>query len=133
MVQKEISRLLKLKHPNIVSRTTLRKILHLYCPEDTASFVFFSYFEVQLRDVFETEDELQLILELANGGELFERIVSRGYFTEDDAAQAVRHVLNALQVSKIHKNYVHIFIYYCKLDVVLRFSTFTVTELFTEV
>ncbi|KAK6631572.1 hypothetical protein RUM44_006101 [Polyplax serrata] len=74
LVQKEISRLLKLKHPNIV----------------------------QLRDVFETEDELQLILELANGGELFERIVSRGYFTEDDAAQAVRHVLNALQY--LHSN-----------------------------
>ena len=54
--------------------------------------------KVQLKEVFETEDKMQLILELVNGGELFERIVEKGQYSEQDAAQAVRDILNALQV-----------------------------------
>ncbi|XP_063225037.1 calcium/calmodulin-dependent protein kinase type IV-like [Bacillus rossius redtenbacheri] len=69
MVQSEIGALLKLKHPNII----------------------------QLREVFETDCEIQLILELVTGGELFERIVERGHYSELDAAAAVRQLLGALE------------------------------------
>jgi len=52
--------------------------------------------------VFETRSEIQLILELVTGGELFERIVERGQYCEHDAAQAVRQILSALQVGLPH-------------------------------
>jgi calcium/calmodulin-dependent protein kinase-4 len=48
--------------------------------------------------VFETRTEIQLILELVTGGELFERIVERGHYSEHDAAEAVRQILSAFQV-----------------------------------
>jgi serine/threonine protein kinase len=54
--------------------------------------------QIQLREVFETRTEIQLILELVTGGELFERIVERGHYSEHDAAEAVRQILSALQV-----------------------------------
>jgi serine/threonine protein kinase len=54
--------------------------------------------QIQLREVFETRTEIQLILELVTGGELFERIVERGHYSERDAAFAVRQILSALQV-----------------------------------
>jgi calcium/calmodulin-dependent protein kinase-4 len=48
--------------------------------------------------VFETRTEIQLILQLVTGGELFERIVERGHYSERYAAEAVRQILSALQV-----------------------------------
>ncbi|PSN42680.1 Calcium/calmodulin-dependent protein kinase type IV [Blattella germanica] len=74
MVQTEIGILLKLRHPHII----------------------------QLREVFETRTEIQLILELVTGGELFERIVERGQYSEHDAAEAVRQILSALQYLHAH-------------------------------
>nr|CAD7430327.1 unnamed protein product [Timema monikensis] len=73
LVQTEIGILLKLRHPNII----------------------------QLREVFETDDEIQLVLELVTGGELFERIVEQGQFSEKDAAGAVKQILSALKNSKL--------------------------------
>lgn len=57
---------------------------------------------MQLKEVFETDDKIQLILELVNGGELFERIVEKGQYSEQDAAQAVRDILSALQYLHSH-------------------------------
>jgi serine/threonine protein kinase len=54
--------------------------------------------QIQLREVFETRTEVQLILELVTGGELFERIVERGHYSEHVAAETVREILSALQV-----------------------------------
>ncbi|KDR19560.1 Calcium/calmodulin-dependent protein kinase type IV [Zootermopsis nevadensis] len=58
--------------------------------------------KIQLREVFETRTEIQLILELVTGGELFERIVERGHYSERDAAEAVRQILSALQYLHAH-------------------------------
>ena len=39
------------------------------------------------------------MLELVTGGELFDRIVDRGVYSEKDAARAVNHMLTAVAVS----------------------------------
>mmetsp|Transcript_57511 Transcript_57511/g.108227 ORF Transcript_57511/g.108227 Transcript_57511/m.108227 type:complete len:343 (+) Transcript_57511:217-1245(+) len=46
--------------------------------------------------VYETPADLLLVMERAQGGELFDRIVQRGAFTEGDAAVVTRGVLSAL-------------------------------------
>ena len=48
-------------------------------------------------EVYETPSDLLLVMERANGGELFDRIVSRGRFTEQDAQVVMRGVLCALE------------------------------------
>lgn len=45
---------------------------------------------IQLFDIFETPSELFLVLELVIGGELFDQIVERGSYSEQDASNLVR-------------------------------------------
>ncbi|XP_033109374.1 calcium/calmodulin-dependent protein kinase type IV-like [Anneissia japonica] len=70
----EISILLKIDHPNII----------------------------KLRELFEEGPILYLVLELVTGGELFDRIVERGYYSERDAANCVRQICDA--VSYLHQH-----------------------------
>ncbi|KAI9030455.1 calcium/calmodulin-dependent protein kinase type 1D-like protein [Hyaloraphidium curvatum] len=51
---------------------------------------------IRLYDVFETREKLYLQMELVSGGELFDRIVSRGFYTEKDAQKIVKCLLEAL-------------------------------------
>ncbi|NWY42471.1 KCC4 kinase, partial [Sylvia atricapilla] len=74
IVRTEIGVLLRLSHPNII----------------------------KLKEIFETPTEISLVLELVTGGELFDRIVEKGYYSERDAADAVRQILEA--VSYLHAN-----------------------------
>lgn len=55
---------------------------------------------IRLVEVFETPHRVYLVLELATGGELLDRIVSRGSFTEHDATKALIMVSRGL--SYIH-------------------------------
>uniref|UniRef100_A0A8D3BZ74 Si:ch211-27e6.1 n=1 Tax=Scophthalmus maximus TaxID=52904 RepID=A0A8D3BZ74_SCOMX len=48
---------------------------------------------IQLVEVFQFPRRVYMVLELATGGELLDRVVSRGHFTERDATQALRMVL----------------------------------------
>nr|XP_033964368.1 LOW QUALITY PROTEIN: serine/threonine-protein kinase H1-like [Pseudochaenichthys georgianus] len=48
---------------------------------------------IQLMEVFQFPQRVYMVLELATGGELLDRVVSRGHFTERDATQALRMVL----------------------------------------
>ncbi|XP_075936977.1 serine/threonine-protein kinase H1-like [Anarhichas minor] len=48
---------------------------------------------IQLIEVFQFPRRVYVVLELATGGELLDRVVSRGHFTERDATQALRMVL----------------------------------------
>ncbi|XP_018601304.1 calcium/calmodulin-dependent protein kinase type IV [Scleropages formosus] len=74
IVRTEIGVLLRLSHPNII----------------------------RLKEIFETEMEIALILELVTGGELFDRIVERGYYSERDAAHVIKQILEA--VAYLHEN-----------------------------
>ncbi|XP_075247920.1 serine/threonine-protein kinase H1 homolog [Convolutriloba macropyga] len=56
---------------------------------------------VKLYEVLETRDRSYLVMELATGGELFDRIVARGHFTEADATRCLKMVLEG--VLYLHK------------------------------
>ncbi|KAI4891750.1 hypothetical protein NFI96_030068 [Prochilodus magdalenae] len=51
---------------------------------------------IRLAEVFETPYRVYLVLELATGGELLERVVARGSFTEADATRALIMVTSGL-------------------------------------
>lgn len=55
---------------------------------------------IRLVEVFETPHRVYLVLELATGGELLDRVVSQGFFTERDATKALIMVSRGL--SYIH-------------------------------
>jgi len=57
---------------------------------------------VQLLDMYETPNDLFLVLELVIGGELFDQIVERGSYTESDAAGLVRQILEGISYMHSH-------------------------------
>lgn len=57
---------------------------------------------LKLYEVFETTQYLYLVLELVNGGELFDQIVARGEYSEQDASNIVRQIISA--VAHLHAN-----------------------------
>ncbi|KAG5289682.1 calcium/calmodulin-dependent protein kinase [Histoplasma ohiense] len=78
MVYDELDMLQRLHHPNIV----------------------------RFRDWFESRDKYYIVTQLATGGELFDRICEYGKFTEKDASQTIKQVLDA--VNYLHeRNVVH--------------------------
>ncbi|KAI9760084.1 MAG: hypothetical protein M4579_001917 [Chaenotheca gracillima] len=61
---------------------------------------------VRFRDWFESRDKYYIVTQLATGGELFDRICEQGKFTEKDASQTIRQVLEAVHYLH-HNNVVH--------------------------
>ncbi|KAK1283768.1 Calcium-dependent protein kinase 13 [Acorus calamus] len=57
---------------------------------------------VSLKDACEDERDLHLVMELCEGGELFDRIVSRGHYTERAAARVARTVAEVVQLCHEH-------------------------------
>ncbi|RIA87656.1 kinase-like domain-containing protein [Glomus cerebriforme] len=55
-----------------------------------------------LVDYFETVNNLYLVTDYAYGGELFDRILAKGSYTERDAANLVRNITEAVEY--LHKN-----------------------------
>lgn len=56
---------------------------------------------VQLFETLEDKHKVYLVMELVSGGELFDRIVAKGSFTEKDASNLIRQILEA--VGYMHK------------------------------
>lgn len=56
---------------------------------------------VSLKDTYEDDNAVHLVMELCEGGELFDRIVARGHYTERAAAAVTRTIVEVIQV-KIH-------------------------------
>jgi len=57
---------------------------------------------ISLDSVYEEDDNIYLVLELATGGELFDQIISKGTYSERDAANIIRQILEA--VAYMHSN-----------------------------
>ncbi|KAJ3130600.1 hypothetical protein HK100_007895 [Physocladia obscura] len=57
---------------------------------------------VTLHEYFETPNSLYLVLDLCSGGELFEYIMEKGSFYEENAAEIIRTVLDC--VAYLHEN-----------------------------
>lgn len=74
IVKTEIGALLRMQHPNIL----------------------------RLEQVFETSSRILMVLELVTGGELFERIVEKTFYSESEAAKCVEEILRA--VNELHTN-----------------------------
>jgi len=74
LLQREIDIMRKLKHKNIIS----------------------------LEEVYDEPEYIYLVLELVTGGELFDQIVSRGTYSERDAANVIRQILEAVEY--MHEN-----------------------------
>lgn len=53
---------------------------------------------VSLRDTYEDEHAVHIVMELCEGGELFDRIVARGHYTERAAAVVMRTIVEVVQV-----------------------------------
>jgi serine/threonine protein kinase len=84
VLKREIQILKEVKHPNIIA----------------------------LIDVFEDSKYLHLVTELCTGGELFDRIIAKtqsveGHFSEHDAAQLVKDILDAITYCHDVKGIVH--------------------------
>jgi len=52
---------------------------------------------LKLYEVFESEEEFFLVMELVDGKELFDKIVERGQYSEKDAANIVRQIISAVE------------------------------------
>ncbi|XP_031487504.1 calcium-dependent protein kinase 10-like [Nymphaea colorata] len=57
---------------------------------------------VKLRATYEDADAVHLVMELCEGGELFDRIVARGHYSERAAATVTRTIVEVVQMC--HKN-----------------------------
>mmetsp|Transcript_21427 Transcript_21427/g.55882 ORF Transcript_21427/g.55882 Transcript_21427/m.55882 type:complete len:529 (-) Transcript_21427:189-1775(-) len=63
---------------------------------------------VTLKEAFEDKHSVHLIMELCAGGELFDRIVARGHYSEKDAATLIRTMVKVVahchQLGVIHRD-----------------------------
>jgi len=51
---------------------------------------------IRMHDVFDSRSKMCLVLDLMEGGELFDRIIEKGHFSERDAANAFVQMVDAL-------------------------------------
>lgn len=52
---------------------------------------------LRLRDVFEDDTTIYLVMDFVKGGELFEKIIDRGNYSEEDTRKIIKQVLEAVK------------------------------------
>nr|BCU41349.1 calcium-dependent protein kinase [Gentiana scabra] len=57
---------------------------------------------VTLKDTYEDDNAVHIVMELCEGGELFDRIVARGHYTERAAAVVTRTIVEVIQMCHKH-------------------------------
>ncbi|KAK7280780.1 hypothetical protein RJT34_25847 [Clitoria ternatea] len=53
---------------------------------------------VEFRGAYEDKENLHLVMELCSGGELFDRIIAKGNYSEREAATVMRQIVNVVHV-----------------------------------
>uniref|UniRef100_A0A1I7VEU7 Protein kinase domain-containing protein n=1 Tax=Loa loa TaxID=7209 RepID=A0A1I7VEU7_LOALO len=53
-------------------------------------------FVIRLEEVFKSSSRLFIVMEMASGGEMYNRVVAKGRYSEIEARQALRMLLNGL-------------------------------------
>src|SRR5205085_1216835 len=51
---------------------------------------------IQMSEIYETDEYLFLVMELVTGGELFDKIIEKGCYTEKEAAVLVQKIVSAI-------------------------------------
>lgn len=63
---------------------------------------------IRLIEAYETDEELYIVLELMKGGELFDRIVEKEYFSENEAKEVILPIFDAVnychELNIIHRD-----------------------------
>jgi len=77
------------------SKMTQRQVERVYSEIDVLSKVNHPNI-VNLLDYFETDMKIYLVMEVKTGGELFDRILDKGYFTEDEAWRVMKQIATAV-------------------------------------
>lgn len=72
---------------------------------------------VSLKDSFEDDDAVHIVMELCEGGELFDRIVARGHYTERAAAAVMKTIVEVVQVLLITA--LHLSVFYVHTHILL--------------
>ena len=49
-----------------------------------------------MHDMYESKDAVYIVTDLCEGGELFQQLLERGTYTEEDASNIVRQMLEGL-------------------------------------
>lgn len=62
---------------------------------------------VTLKGVYEDDNAVHLVMELCEGGELFDRIVARGHYHERAAANVTRTIVEVVQVIHLYAFSLH--------------------------
>ncbi|KAL3828195.1 hypothetical protein ACJIZ3_016997 [Penstemon smallii] len=57
---------------------------------------------VSLKDTYEDDNAVHIVMELCEGGELFDRIVARGHYTERAAAHVMKTIVEVVQMCHRH-------------------------------
>jgi calcium/calmodulin-dependent protein kinase I len=90
-LQTEVEILRRLNHPHIIH---LREVSWLSSHDHGRAE---QLSQVKIVQVFDCSNNLYIVMELCTGGELFDRIVEKEYYTEEEARKAVMAVANALK------------------------------------
>ncbi|KZV22397.1 calcium-dependent protein kinase [Dorcoceras hygrometricum] len=53
---------------------------------------------VEFKGAYEDKDSVHLVMELCEGGELFDRIIAKGHYNERDAASMCRSIVNVVHI-----------------------------------
>lgn len=114
IMHKVSRRALHLLSVELTAATCSRVVLLTPCTllsSSSLSFLFLSFPPppqvnhpncVQLFEMFENSKKMFMVLELLTGGELFDRIVKKGSYSEKEASEVVKSVTGALQY--LHEN-----------------------------
>eukprot|EP00850_Spirogloea_muscicola_P004316 SM000018S03681 [mRNA] locus=s18:768646:772669:- [translate_table: standard] len=57
---------------------------------------------VGLKGVYEDKQAVHLVMELCEGGELFDRIIARGHYSERQAANIIKTIIEVVEVCHLH-------------------------------